>query len=421
MRSRAARVKSILKRPVWTLAMLSIDQARARILDGLRPTHSEVVPLDAAWGRVAAHDVTARLANPPADLSAMDGYALRAADSAPGTRLRVIGSSAAGHPFAGSVGPGECVRLFTGSVLPAGADGVLIQEDATRDGADMIVGAAVPPNRHIRGAGQDFSLGDTVLPAGRLLGARDIGLAGAANHSWIACHRKPTIALLATGDEIALPGDPIPAGGIANSNTPMLAAAIRAAGGEALVLPPAPDDIAAIVARLDGLRCDMLVTIGGASVGDHDLVQAALAERGFAVDFWKVAMRPGKPLMHGRLGDIPVLGLPGNPVSALVCALLFLLPAIARLSGNRATTIPRTDRAILAAPLAENDHRADHLRATLGRDAQGRDLATPSPRQDSGMLRRLALSDALILRQPHAPALPVGATVDILRLDRFGL
>jgi molybdopterin molybdotransferase len=191
------------------------------------------------------------------------------------------------------------------------------------------------------------------------------------------------------------------------------------------MLPPAPDDIQAIAGSVDGLRCDMLVTVGGASVGDHDLVQAALGERGFSVDFWKIAMRPGKPLMHGRLvrggmSDIPVLGLPGNPVSALVCTLLFLLPAIARLSGNQAEAL-ETDRATLGAPVPLNDHRADHLRASLTRDDEGRYRVTPFARQDSGMLRRLAVSEALVLRPPHAPALPEGASVEIIRLDRFGL
>ena len=405
--------------------MLSVEAARSRILDGLCPTTPESVALDAAWGRVTARPILARLSNPPGDISAMDGYAVRAADTTPGTRLHVIGASPAGHPFEGRMAAGECVRLFTGSLMPDGSDGVLIQEDAVREGDYLTVNGAIAAGKHIRRAGQDFAHSDIVLTAGRRLGARDIGVAAAANHAWITCHRRPVIALLATGDEIALPGDPIPPGGIANSNTPMLAAAIRAAGGEALILPPAPDDIQAIAGSVDGLRCDMLVTVGGASVGDHDLVQAALGERGFLVDFWKIAMRPGKPLMHGRLArggmsDIPVLGLPGNPVSALVCTLLFLLPAIARLSGNQAEAL-ETDHATLGAPVPLNDHRADHLRASLTRDDHGGYLVIPFPKQDSGMLRRLAVSEALVLRPPHAPALPAGASVEIIRLDRLGL
>ena len=404
--------------------MLSVEEARARILEPLTPLSAELVALDSAWGRVTARPVAARLSNPPADISAMDGYAVRAADTAPGARLAVIGAAPAGHPFTGAMGAGESVRVFTGSVMPAGGDAVLIQENATRDGESVTAHEAVAPGRHIRRAGQDFARADTVMPAGRRLGARDIGVIAAANHAWVACHRRPVVALLATGNEVAFPGEPIPPGGIANSNTPMLAAAIRAAGGEALVLPPVADSVAAIAGSLDGLRCDMLVTIGGASVGDHDLVQAALAERGLAVAFWKIAMRPGKPLMHGRLqrlgGDTPVLGLPGNPVSALVCALRFLLPAITRMAGDQAEILER-DSAVLAASVPGNDWRADHLRASLTRDTAGGHVVRAFERQDSGMLRRLANSEALILRPPHAPASPVGARVEIIRLDRFGL
>ena len=410
--------------------MLSVEEARARILEPLAPLSAELVALDSAWGRVTARPIAARLSNPPADISAMDGYAVRAADTAAGARLAVIGAAPAGHPFTGAMGAGESVRVFTGSVMPAGSDAVLIQENATRDGDFVTLHETVAAGRHIRLTGQDFARSDMVMPAGRRLGARDIGVVAAANHAWVACHRRPAIALLATGDEVAFPGEPIPPGGIANSNTPMLAAAIRAAGGEALVLPPVADSIAAIAGSLDGLRCDMLVTIGGASVGDHDLVQAALGEHGLAVDFWKIAMRPGKPLMHGRLqrpgfGDTPVLGLPGNPVSALVCALQFLLPAIARLSGARLSSggaeILERDVAVLAAPVPGNDRRADHLRALLTRDGEGGSVVRAFDRQDSGMLRRLADSEALILRPPHAPALPEGARVEIIRLDRFGL
>ncbi len=402
--------------------MLSVEEARSRILAGLRPTSAESVALDAAHGRVIARPILARRSNPPADVSAMDGYAVRAADTALGTRLRVIGVAPAGRPFEATVEAGTCVRIFTGSVMPPGSDAVLIQEHAGRDGDVLAVLESVSPGRYIRGAGQDFAHGDTVLAAGRRLGARDIGLAAAADHAWITCHRRPVVALLATGDELVLPGEPVPPGGIADANTPMLAAAIRAAGGVPLLLPAAPDRIDAIAESLDGLRCDLLVSIGGASVGEYDLVQAGLAERGLAVDFWKIAMRPGKPLMHGRLqrdgAGIPVLGLPGNPVSAMVCALLFLLPAIARLSGEGGDPL-EVEPAVLAGAGPANDARADHLRASLGREG-GVTRVTPFERQDSAMLRRLAEADALILRPPHAPALAAGATVEIIRLDRFG-
>jgi len=401
--------------------MISVEEARARILADLRPLPAEVVALAEAWGRVSAAPVIARLSQPPADVSAMDGYALRAADGTLGAVLEVVGESPAGHPFAGALGPGQAVRLFTGSLVPDGADAILLQEDATRAAERVRVNEAVRPGRHIRRAGQDFAAGEAVLPAGRRLGARDIGLAAAANHPWIAVHRRPRVGVLATGDEIALPGEPIPPGGIVSSNAHALAALIRAGGGEAVVLPVAPDDRAAIAAVADSVGgMDMLVTTGGASVGDHDLVVAGLRTRGLEVDFWKIAMRPGKPLVFGRLGPVPVLGLPGNPVSALVCAVLFLSPALAALSGLPPGPPPST-AARLGAPVAANDARADHLRATLERDPEGRLVATAFPVQDSAMLRRLVQADALILRPPHAPALPAGAEVAVIRLDSLGV
>ncbi len=405
--------------------MLSVEEARRRVLDGLRPLPAEIVPLPDAWGRVAAAPLLARLDNPPRDISAMDGYAVRSADAVRDARLRLIGEAPAGHPFDGRIGPGDCVRLFTGSVMPDGADCVLIQEDAVREERSVAVSAPVAAGRHIRRRGQDFTVGDVVVAAGRRLGARDIGVAAAGNHAWASVHRRPRIALLATGDELALPGDPIPAGGVVNSNTPMLAAMVRAGGGEPVLLPLVRDDADAIARAIDGLAgIDMLVTIGGASVGDYDLVQAGLAARGLAVDFWKIAMRPGKPLMHGHVGmgglRVPVLGLPGNPVSALVCSLLFMMPALLVMSGETGAW-PERERAILGADLAENDARADHLRASLVPGPDGGFVVTPFPRQDSGMLRRLAASEALILRAPHAPARAAGEPVEILRLDRLGL
>jgi molybdopterin molybdotransferase len=405
--------------------MISVEDARARILADLRPLPAEVVALADAWGRVTAAPVAARLTQPPADVSAMDGYALRAADGTEGAQLTVIGTAPAGHPFAGSLGPGQAVRIFTGSVVPAGADAILLQEDATRTGDTVEVNETVRAGRHIRRAGQDFAAGDEVVPAGRRLGARDIGLAAAANHPWLVVHRRPRVAILATGDEIALPGEPIPAGGIVSSNSHALAALVRAAGGAPMVLPVAADDPAAIGAVADAVGgADLLVTTGGASVGDHDLVISALSARGLSVDFWRIAMRPGKPLVFGWLGTagtgVPMLGLPGNPVSALVCAVLFLLPALARLSGLPAAPPPVTE-AVLGTAVAQNDGRADHLRASLSEDAAGRLVATPFPVQDSAMLRRLAVADALVLRAPHAPALPAGAVVPVIRLDRLGV
>jgi molybdopterin molybdotransferase len=401
--------------------MISVEEARGRILDALRPTPPEVVALADAWNRVTAEPITARLTQPPADVSAMDGYALRAADGALNASLRVIGGAPAGHPFDGHVGPGQAVRLFTGSVVPSGADAILLQEDATRDGDIVRVNEATAAGRHIRRKGQDFAAGDVVIPAGRRITARDVGLAAAANYPWLSVHRRPRVAILATGDEIAMPGEPIPPGGIVSSNSHALAALVRAAGGDPTILPVARDDHSAIGAAADSVHgMDILVTTGGASVGDHDLVIEALKARGMTLDFWQIAMRPGKPLLFGQLGPTPVLGLPGNPVSAMVCATLFLLPALARLSGLPAAP-PPVSTAILGAALKQNDHRADHLRATVSTDSAGRIVVTPFLVQDSAMLRRLANADALVLRAPHAPALPEGAEVGIIRLDSLGL
>ena len=401
--------------------MISVEEARERILADLHPTPAEIVALADAWGRVTATPVIARLTQPPADVSAMDGYALRAADGGLGAMLHVIGSAPAGHPFEGSVGPGQSVRLFTGSVVPPGADAILLQEDATASGTEVRVNEAVTAGRHIRRAGQDFAAGDAVVPAGRRLTARDIGLAAAANHPWLTVHRRPRVAILATGDEIAMPGEPIPPGGIVSSNSHALAALVRAAGGTPVVLPVVADTREAVAAVADAVHgMDLLVTSGGASVGDHDLVIESLRSRGLKLDFWQIAMRPGKPLLFGTLGPVPVLGLPGNPVSALVCSILFLLPALSRLSGLPAGP-PPTVPAIAGTALRANDHRADHLRATVALDQRGGIVATPFPVQDSAMLRRLALADALILRAPNAPALPEGGEVTVIRLNSLGL
>lgn len=401
--------------------MLSVEEARARIVEPLRSTPAETVSLPEAWGRVLASPLHARLTQPPADVSAMDGYALRAADGQAGARVAVVGHAPAGRPFLGQVGHGEAVRLFTGSVVPEGADCVLPQEDVDRDGDWITVREAARAGRHIRRAGQDFRQGAPLLPAGSRLGARAIGLIAAANHPWVAVHRQPRVAILATGDEIVLPGEPLSAGGIVSSNAHALAGLVRAGGGIPLVLPIAPDDPAAIASVADRLSgIDLLLTTGGASVGEHDLVQTSLATRGFALDFWRIAMRPGKPLLFGRLGDVPVLGLPGNPVSAFVCAYLFLLPALNRL-GGLADDALRLVEARLGAPVAANDRRADHLRAALSIDPAGTLIATPFERQDSSLLLLLANAGCLILRAPHAPALQAGASVPVLRLDLDGL
>jgi molybdopterin molybdotransferase len=401
--------------------MISVEDARARILGALTATPAETIPLASGWGRVLARPVLSRVTQPPADVSSMDGYAVRAADAAAGAELAVIGTAPAGHPFAGAVGVGQAVRIFTGGIIPAGADAILLQEDAEASKGRVRVMEAVRAGRWIRPQGLDFAADEVLLPAGRRLTARDIGLAAAANTPWLAVHRAPRIGILATGDEIALPGDPIPPGGIVSSNAHALAALVRAGGGDPLVLPIAPDDSQAIAeAAVAARACDLLVTTGGASVGDHDLVQSALGPQGFTLDFWKIAMRPGKPLIWGSLGATPVLGLPGNPVSALVCSVLFLLPALDRLSGLPGAA-PRTIRASTGTALPENDRRFDHLRARLEAGPDGTAVATAFPVQDSSMMKTLARADALILRAPGAPALPAGAAVSVIPLGELGV
>jgi molybdopterin molybdotransferase len=401
---------------------LGVEEARARVLAPLRVTACETVPISAAHGRVLAAPVLARLTQPPDDVSAMDGYALRASDAAPGASLGVIGASPAGHPFAGRVEPGQAVRLFTGSVVPDGADCVVLQEDVERSVEAIRLRLAGRAGDHIRRRGQDFAAGQTLIGAGTRLGVRQIGLAAAANHPWVRVRRPPVVTILATGDEIALPGEALRAGGIVSSNSFLLAALIRAAGGEPVILPVAGDTPEAIADAVRGAPlADLLVTTGGASVGDHDAVQAGLGLLGFTLDFWKIAMRPGKPMLSGALpGGAAVLGLPGNPVSAFVCAVLFLVPAIERLLGLPGDA-PRTVPALAGAALRANDRRADHLRAALTAGDSGALVATPFPRQDSGMLSLLAAADCLILRPPLAPAAPPGSVVSVIPLSGMGL
>jgi molybdopterin molybdotransferase len=399
--------------------MISIEEARARIIAALHPTHPEIVPLSEASGRVLAAPIRARLNQPPNDLSAMDGFALNAADA--GKTLQIIGEAPAGHPFVGALRPGETIRLYTGSVLPDGADCVIIQENADIIGNQVRFRTGATPGQNIRRQGQDFTLDEDLLAPGMRLTPRAIGLAAAANHPWLTVHRKPIIAILATGDEIALPGTPIPPGGIISSNAHALAAFIRNQGATPLILPIAADNREAIAqAAASAAHADLLLTTGGASVGAHDLVRDALADEGLVQDFWTIAMRPGKPLMFGQLGTLPVLGLPGNPVSALVCALLFAGPAIQFLSGLPGDP-PARETARCTISLSANDRRADHLRATLARSPDGIWQVTPYTIQDSGMLRRLTNADALLLRAPHAPASEAGSLVDIINLRHNGL
>lgn len=402
--------------------MLSVEAARAKILAGLRAMPEEVVPLSQGWGRVLARDISARTAVPPADVSAMDGYALKAADiaTAPST-LRVVGSAPAGHPYIGHVGPGQAVRLFTGSVVPLGCDVVVAQEDSARAGDHVTINITAAAGRHIRRMAGDFAVGDVLVRAPRKLTARDIGMAAAANHPWLTLRRRPRVAILATGDEISLPGDPVEPGGVVSSNSHALAALVRAAGGEPLLLPIALDTPESLITTAEAARgADLLVTSGGASVGEFDLIQSVLGPRGLALDFWQIAMRPGKPLMFGAFNGMPLLGLPGNPVSAMVCAILFLVPAISVLLGLPGDP-PSVGTVLAGVDLPANDHRADHLRATIAPDEAGNLVATPFPVQDSGMLARLAWADALVLRAPNAPAVARGTKVQAILLGALGI
>jgi molybdopterin molybdotransferase len=395
--------------------MISVEEARRRLLAPLAPLGAEQVAVSEAAGRVLAEDVEARRTQPPWDVSAMDGYAVRAGDatSVP-ARLKVVGSVPAGQAYAGMVGRGEAVRIFTGAPMPKGADAVVIQEDTERAGDSVVVREAAPPGQHVRLAGLDFRAGEVGLRAGRRLSARDVGLAAAMNRPWLMVHRKPRIAILPTGDEVVMPGDPVGPHQIVSSNGLALAALVSQCGGIPLHLPIAPDNADAlqrIAAASAG--ADFLVTTGGASVGEHDLVRDALGASGLALDFWKIAMRPGKPLMVGRYRDTPMMGLPGNPVSSLVCGLLFLKPAIERLTGVTLADPPPL-KARLAIPLPANDRRQDYLRATLSRAADGSIEVRPFEKQDSSMMSLLARSDCLVVRPPHAPAAQAGDNVEIV-------
>jgi molybdopterin molybdotransferase len=403
------------------MALLSVEEALSRVLDGVEPLPSETVPIAEASGRVLAADLAALRSQPPAAVSAMDGYAVRAADVAGGrAELKLIGEVAAGRPFAGSVGPGQAARIFTGGVVPPGADAVVVQEETERRGDVVVIAGSTQPGKHIRREALDFARGQVLLHRGRRLSARDIALAAAMNHADIPVRRRPKVAILATGDELVPPGtSPGPGPGqIVSANGLALSAFTRAEGAEARDFGIVPDRIEPTVAALDRMRgwgADVLVTTGGASVGEHDLVQQALAAQGMALAFWKVAVRPGRPMMHGRIGQTRVLGLPGNPVSAYVCAFLFLTPLLRRLMG-RPDLSPPTESAVLGRELGQNDERADYLRGKLERREDGTLVATAFEVQDSSMLAPLADADCLIIREPYAPALPAGSRCAILKL-----
>lgn len=399
--------------------LMPVADAYAAVLKGAAALPEESVALADALHRTLARDVASLRTQPPAAMSAMDGYAVRAADAVLGARLKVVGEVAAGRPFNATIGAGEAARIFTGGVVPAGADAVVIQEDATREGDVVIVNEAPVPGKNIRTAGIDFREGDVLLRRGARLTDRDLGLAAAMNHAQLPVHRRPRVAILATGDELVPPGTTPGPGQIVHSNAFPLTALARGAGAEATDLGIARDTMEATTAAIRHARdlgADVLVTTGGASVGDHDMVKRALEAEGTEMAFWRIALRPGKPMMHGRLGPMRVLGLPGNPVSSYICAFLFMVPLVRALAGRSAVDHP-TSPAVLGQALPANDKRQDYLRARITDHAQdGVPVVAAVGSQDSSLVANLAAADVLIVRPPFAPAAAAGSPCTILRL-----
>ncbi len=398
--------------------MISVEEARNNILNSLTAVSTETVSLDEASGRHLAEDVTARRTQPPADLSAMDGYAVKSADVAtvPVT-LKVVGEAPAGGSYDKAVNKGEAVRIFTGGPLPKGTDAIVIQEDTTRDGDQVTITETSNKGRYVRYAGIDFSEGSIGLKAGKTLTPRDIGLLAAMNIPWVTVRRKPRIALLSTGDELVRPGEPVGPNQIISSNSLLLAAMIRAAGGIPIDLGIAQDNEQSLRQMASGAKsADMLVTLGGASVGDHDLVQTVLGKDGLKIDFWRIAMRPGKPLMFGDLDGTPMLGMPGNPVSSMICGFIFLYPAMDALMG-RELRIPGTIPAILSHDIRANDQREDYQRARIIGEDNGTPIIELISNQDSSLLSALSSANCLLKRVPFAEFLPKGTQIDVIPLD----
>lgn len=392
------------------MALLPVAKAQARLLALASPQRIERVPLDQAAGRWAAEPILALRTQPSRDLSAMDGYAIVHA-AMPGP-FRLIGESAAGRPFSGAIAKGETVRIFTGAAMPAGADCVLVQEEARVEGDRVHLAGDGParPGRNVRPAGLDFRAGDVLIEAGERLSPARIALAAVAGHAALPVRRRIRVAIAATGDELRPAGAPLGDGDLPESNGVMLAALLADLPVEVVDLGILPDRLDVLRDAFAGTDADILVTTGGASVGDHDLVRPALEAAGAVIDFWRVALRPGKPMLAGRLGKTTVVGLPGNPVSAFVTATLFVRPLVAHLSGAT-DPLPTTTRARLGEPLPANGERTDYLR---GRRIDGR--VHVAAIQDSSMLRTLARADCLVLREPHAPAAVAGDSVQILDL-----
>jgi molybdopterin molybdotransferase len=407
-------------------AMITVEEALARVLASAEaPLDEEKVALETAYGRVLARDLKALRTQPPFANSAMDGYALRAADTAnaPAT-FRVIGESAAGRAFGGALGPGEAVRIFTGAPMPEGANAIVIQEDVRREGERITLTGAVRAGDNLREVGMDFRAGEALIAAGRRLTPRDVALAAAANHAGLIVRRRARVAILATGDELVAPGGSLGPAQIIASNNFAVAGVVEACGGVAIDLGIAVDELSALteaVGRARDAKADVLVTLGGASVGDYDLVQKALVAAGMELGFWRIAMRPGKPLMHGRLGAMRVLGLPGNPTSSMVCAILFLRPLLRALHGESDPGADLSQPARLAVDLPANGPRQDYMRASLSRSAEGILVATPAASQDSSLVKTMARADGLIVRAPHAEPAKAGEACRVIALDGLGV
>lgn len=402
--------------------LMPVAEALGRLLAAAEaaPRSIERISIGDGAGRVLAETLVAGRDAPPFTMSAMDGYALRASETgAPGPWLPVIGESAAGHAFPGALEAGQAVRIFTGARVPPGADAILIQEDAERDAGRVRAREPVAAGRFIRETGRDFRRGEAGPPPGKRLTTRDLALIAAMNIPEIAVVARPLIAILATGDELARPAAHLAADRTIASNAIAIAAMAREAGADILDLGIAQDNRESLTHAISAARdqrASLLVTIGGASVGEHDLVRPTLGALGATLDFYRIAMRPGKPLNFGRLGPMLVLGLPGNPASAIVCATLFLIPLIRALQGDSEAGKDHTLPARLARALPANDGREDYLRATWSFDPDGRLLADPLPDQDSSLIRVLAQAEALLIRPPHAPAAPAGSACRILKL-----
>ncbi len=399
------------------MSLLPVEEAKRRILHGVKTTKVKNVQIDRAAGRVLAKDLKAKRNQPPFAASAMDGYAVKARDiTKTPAELHVIGQAPAGQQFSGRMLVGQAVRIFTGAPLPQGADTVIMQENTVTKGDSVIIGQSANKGNFIRPAGLDFKKGNVVLSANTLLNARNTGLCAAMNYAKVPVRKKPTVAILATGDELVEPGGKLRADQIVSSNSTALAAAITAFGGKPIDLGIVPDKLNHVERAIKkASQADILITIGGASVGDHDLIGPAFENLGIKLDFWKIAMRPGKPLIFATRGKQRILGLPGNPVSSLVCARIYLKPLIEKMLGL--TSTDDLGKAKLAIPLPANDLRQDYLRAKLTRDARGQLIATPFPLQDSSMQLTFARSDALIIRSPNARYARKGAVVSFLPID----